>query len=78
MGQRRRYVVQNSHAVAGEYGDDDELGEIDPIVPGDGEQEMTLDFHDDFINREQFKKDKHFKDLNDVGVRPVDVDDIGE
>lgn len=70
------YIVKNGHAVTCENSYDDEFGEINPIIPGNREQEMTLNLNDDFVNRVEFKENKHLNDLNHIDIRPIHINDI--
>lgn len=70
------YVVEDGHAVACEDSHDDEFGEMDPIIPGDGKEEVRLNFNDDLMDGVEFKKDEHFNQLDDVDACPVDLHEI--
>lgn len=57
---------------------EEKLGEMNPVVPSDGEEEVRLNLVNHLIDRVQFEEYEHFKDLYHVYTRPIEVEHIRE
>ena len=57
--------------MTSENSEKNKFSQVDPIIPDDSKQEVTLYFNHNFIYRVKLKEYKHSNDLYHINTRPI-------